>query len=272
MTSEPYGGGKKLNNITFKIIIPSILFSLIEVYPKKLVRGEDLDIFDFVYETLGGGTYWFTSALAVAEIIIVVIMMASKSRNVWFYVLICAILSFLGSFDQLTSQFLLCGYYLWAWGSGLTALIFIVMGGVYYKYERRLIISWPVMVGLLLIWVASIHILCDDLKFTPFNRWLNIQGVVVGTLASFLLVCICKKILYLRILEYIGKNSIGFYFLSGGVPTILSLLTNRMIGEPIMMGLVIVFIGSVIVSFAVVYILNRYLPFVFDLRKFSVKR
>lgn len=260
-----------LNNITYRIIIPSILFSLIEVYPKRLVRGGKLDVFDLFYETVGGGTYWFTSALAIAEIILVILMMVLKSKNVWYCVLICAILSFLGSIDQLTSHILLCGKYLWAWGSGLTALIFIVMGGVYNKYEQRLKICWPVMVGLLLIWAASIHILCDNLKYTPFNRSINIQGVVVGTLASFLLVCICKKMPYLRILDFIGKNSLGFYFLSGSVPTVLSLLTSRMIGEPAMIGLVIVFLGSVGISFAVVHSLNSYLPFLFDLRLIGKK-
>ena len=61
------GSGRKyLLNIFYRIIVPSTLFAIVGYAPKNLLRGSGLDFSDFLWETVGGRTYWFTSALAVA--------------------------------------------------------------------------------------------------------------------------------------------------------------------------------------------------------------
>lgn len=266
-----FWGAKTIKNVLYKIAVPSVIFSLLEVYPKRMVRGGKLDLFDFVYETIGGGTYWFTSALVVAEVLIICMMMASRSKNIWFYVICCTLLSYLGTIDSVTGLFLWKDKYLWFWGSGLTSLVFLAMGGVYWKYEKNIRIGNFGVVFLVVIWALCIYIWDKELKFTPFNRWLNIRGVFVGGLASFLLVCICKKLLKVNFLNYIGNNSIGFYFFSGAIPTIYSVIYKNVSGDVSLLGMFAIYIASILSSFILVYFINHFCPFLFDLRRFKLK-
>lgn len=66
------------DNILWRIAIPSVIFALIEFFPKKIIRGEGIEIKDLILETIGGGTYWFTSALVVAELILLLLFNTRK--------------------------------------------------------------------------------------------------------------------------------------------------------------------------------------------------
>ncbi len=63
-----------LNNILFKIAIPSILFSMIDFVPKTLIRGEGLTLDTFIIDTIVRGTQWFTCALCISELLIVLML------------------------------------------------------------------------------------------------------------------------------------------------------------------------------------------------------
>ena len=74
------GGGKTLTlNILFRIELPSVLFAMIEFFPKKIIKGEAVGLKPFLLETLGGCTYWFTSALAVAELLFLLLLLLCLS-------------------------------------------------------------------------------------------------------------------------------------------------------------------------------------------------
>lgn len=68
-------GRKILKNTLFKIIIPSILFAGIFYFPKLLLRGLHFNIYNFLKETLLRGCFWFTSALAVAQVLLCATLM-----------------------------------------------------------------------------------------------------------------------------------------------------------------------------------------------------
>ena len=197
--------------------------------------------------------------------------MASRRKNIWFYVICCILLSYLGTIDSVTSLFLWKDKYLWFWGSGLTSLVFLAMGGVYWKYEKDVRIGNVGIVFGVVIWALCIFIWDGDLKFTPFNRWLNVKGVFVGGLASFVLVCICKKLPKIRLLNFIGANSIGFYFFSGAIPTIYSVILKGLTGDVSLLGMIGVFIASISSSYLLVFLINHYCPFLFDLRRIQLK-
>lgn len=72
----------------YRIVIPSIIFSAIEFFPSCIIQGRGIDIGFALYKTIGGGTYWFTSALVVAELILLLLFWTRK-RNVWFYATLC---------------------------------------------------------------------------------------------------------------------------------------------------------------------------------------
>ena len=79
------GGGKALFlNVIYRVVIPSVLFSIIEFLPSCMIQGRDISAGFALYKTIGGGTYWFTSSLAVSELILLMLLFTRK-RNIWFY-------------------------------------------------------------------------------------------------------------------------------------------------------------------------------------------
>lgn len=88
---KPSGGGQiLLNNVIFRIVIPSVIFSAIEFFPSCIIQGRGIDIGFALYKTIGGGTYWFTSALVVAEIILLMLF-CTRKKNMWLYAAACLV-------------------------------------------------------------------------------------------------------------------------------------------------------------------------------------
>ena len=68
------------------------------------------------------------------------------------------------------------------------------------------------------------------------------------------------------LLIYIGQNTIGLYFMSGALPIVFSILVHKLLSGQSMLGMLIVFFASFIVGLGAVYLMNRFVPFLFDLR------
>lgn len=261
------GRGKiAFHNALFKIAIPSVIFALFEFIPKKLIHRSQFDFWDFIYETIGGGTYWFTSALFIAEMTLLILMI-TKMRNVWFYLIVCLIFAYIGSDSQITQHLTINEKYLWYWPSGLISLFFMALGGVYYKYEEIMVIfnKWYYILYVVVIWILIIHFWGPNLKFSPLIRLLNIEGAIVGGLASFMVVLFSKKMVYLKLFDIIGENSLVFYFLSGAVPTVLCLAFNKFT-SPSLYCLLFVFILSLIVSLFITKAIKKHIPYILDIR------
>ena len=68
---------KLSGNILFRLVIPSVIFATIEFFPKMLLRGNGFSLSAFMADTLLGGTYWFVSALAVAQLLFMLLFLAA---------------------------------------------------------------------------------------------------------------------------------------------------------------------------------------------------
>lgn len=252
-------------NVLYRIIIPSIIFSIIEFVPSCLIQGRGIDMGYALYKTIGGGTYWFTSALVVAELILL-LLFCTRKRNIWFYVLV----SFaLGSIGLVIVKLGIMQNGIWAWRQGLIALIFLAMGGLYWKYEKQIdrLMRWWFALPLLVVYVAMVIVLKD--YNDPLISTLSIQpvGFVTSAIACLLLVWLCKCLPEWKPLTFIGQNSLGFYFLSGALPISLSMLAHKaMEGSPVWM-LFVLWVMCLVTAYVVVVIINRWLPWLWDLRK-----
>lgn len=265
----PQRGGKSLfNNIIFRIVIPSILFAMLFYFPAKIVKHEEISIVDFLLETVGGRTFWFTSALAVAEIIILLLLFARR-KNIWFYIICLAIFVLFG-FIAASNNPETYALDIWAWRRGLLCLIFLGLGGLYWRYETwidKYLFNWVSFVVLFV--VMEIFLYCLDAKDCLLIGTLNIKpiGIIPGLISVLLLIKLCKIIPENNVLTFIGQNSLGFFFLCSGVPLLLSVMFHKYIdGAPIYGPFLVCMLGLVI-SYLVVYLLNRWFPWVFDLRK-----
>lgn len=261
-----------LTNILFKIAIPSILFSMIDFVPKTLIRGEGLTLDTFVIDTFVRGTQWFTCALCVSELLIVM-MLVTRFRNIWYYFALTLPFVVLGYYLHLNKVQIFGDDYLpWFYKSGLMALYFLVCGGLYHQYESRIdsVIS---KVGGGIFSVVTVVAYYLIMYFTAVGSWkvsvlegIEWKGLILSLVAIFVLVYMCKFFKSFKLVTYISRHSIGFYFLSASIPFVCCNITDKIlsIGS---LGFFISFIGSFLAAFVVVYLLNRFVPFVFDLRK-----
>ena len=261
------GGGKTLLvNLLFRIIIPSIIFSIIEFVPSCLIQGRGIDFGYALHKTIGGGTYWFTSALVVAELVLL-LLFCTRKRSIWFYAAICLAL---GVSSLLIVRLDILHYSIWMWKHGLIALIFLALGGLYWKYEKIIdkLMKWWFVLLLLAVYVVVI-LSCNHTN--PLISTLQIQplGFLTSAIACLLLVWLCKCLPEIKPLTFIGQNSIGFYFMSGALPISLSMLAHKaMTGSPVWMMLVL-WIVCLVTAYVAVVIINRWLPWLWDLRLFN---
>ena len=263
------GSGKTLFfNILFRIIIPSILFSFIEFVPSCLIQGRSIGIGYMLLKTVGGGTYWFTSALVVAELILLLLLLTRK-RNVWFYATICFLLG-IASLAIVKWSLLKTG--VWAWRQGLIALVFLAMGGLYWKYESRIdkLMRWWFVLLLLAVYVLVI-LCCKNTSSIVSTLKIQPLGFLTSAIACLLLVWLCKKLPEVKPLTFIGQNSLGFYFLSGALPITFSLLAHRIMAGNQAWLVPAIWMACLAVAYVAVIIINRWLPWVFDLRLLTRK-
>ena len=131
-------GRKMIENIFWKLMLPSIIFSIIEFYPSHILRSRGFDIGMFLYKTLGGCTYWFTSALVVAEFLIF-FMLLTRIKRIWFYWICCLLMYCIGRLIVANRYSLFDTYpsLPWQYKHGLYALVFMSFGGVYWRLEDK---------------------------------------------------------------------------------------------------------------------------------------
>ena len=99
----------------------------------------------------------------------------------------------------------------------------------------------------------------------------NIAGIFLSILATVTLIELCKRLPKSNVLNYIGQNTIGFYFMSGALPIVLSMVVHKLLPSSSALGLVIVFAASMGISYMAVYLINRFMPWLLDLRTLKRK-
>lgn len=266
------GGGKALFfNIFYRIVIPSIIFAFIEFFPKKIIKGESISFLDLFVETIGGCTYWFTSALVVAELVFLLLLM-TRNRNVWFYVIIAFVFSVLGKYLFATDFSFLEGHssFPWLYKHGLLCMCYMAFGALYWRYEttiRMIMNKWFLIPLAAAYFVGSIVFksYLYDGYMTSMGR-LHPVGVIWSVIATTLLIEVCKRIPRIPFLTFIGQNSIGFYFMSGALPIVFSLVAKRIIPGLHSLAVLLVFFCCVSVSYVAMKVLKRWTPWLFDLR------
>ncbi len=258
------GGGRTiLSNGIWRIIIPTIIFCTLIFFPKNLLRGEEFSINDYLVDSILGKSSWFTWALFWAEVLMVIALL-TRIKNIWFYFVFGIAMVVIEFFIKTNGIIFLNDEAMpWNYRQGLLACIFLAFGGVYKKYEDKLNIIFLSKTGkLVLLMMAILYV------FLIFNRYNSMfLFYFLSFLSIIILVYICKMFKGNNITKYIGRHSIGFFFVCGGLPNVFFILTTKCV--PISLGPslpLVVAVLSYIFAFFLVYVLNEYLPFLFDLR------
>ena len=257
------GAKTMLSNIFFRLVVPALLFSLLEFFPKSILFGYGFTWNRFLFKTIGGGTYWFISALTLAELFTLLLLLTRK-RNVWFYVSVSLVIAGIGLLmANLKLELFPKGY--WAYKNGMIAMLFLALGALYWRYEKQIdaFLKWYVMLLMAVVVVA----LALSFKFVQYNTRMSIPSFVVSVFSILLVIQLCKWLPENRYLSFIGKNTLGFYLFSGSIPILLGVLAYNFLPEWHWWMILLIWIVGLVLIYLVVKLIVRWLPWLFDLRR-----
>lgn len=253
----------------YRLAIPTILFALINFFPKKIIRGEGIEVKDLLMDTLGGCSLWFTCSLVLVELFIFVILL-SRSNKEWIYLIISVLIALIGLF-VIDSGVSILGSedFPWFYKRATIAQFYVICGGVFCKYENqisRIIRKWYILALLSLFYFAIEFVIPEKALCLTSVGQMNIIGASVSIVGSMLLIELCRKMKQNKVLTFIGKNSIVFYFFSGSIPVTLCALLSRVMSIENVLGLLIVFVLSLSIGAIVAYGVKCWLPWLLDFR------
>ncbi len=271
---------KFLLNLLFRMVIPNIIMSVIFYVPASILQHRGLSAASFIDKTLLGQTFWFVSALVVAELL-VYLLIQCRIQNMLVYILFAAVCFLAGCFLGTKESILpVSTLHPWKIDSALMAVPFLVLGGLYWKYESaadRVIFRPAVIAALAVMYVlplvfanGSVRVLISMVsKETPDE--FNAAGLAVSTVSIILLLVACKSVRNRnRItdrMDHIGKHTLGLYFVCGAIPKVIMRVLPRILPKGTVFYMLCGFVLSFLLCYAVVCLLEKYLPFLFDLRR-----
>lgn len=218
-----------------------------------------------LYKTVGGGTYWFTSALVVAQLSFLLLLL-SRKHNVWFYSVIGIVVGIAATYF-ITNDIWITGRNWWAYKQGTISMIFLALGGIYWRYEEHInkLLSWFVMLPLLAVYTYIVGWHYDITGCVISTLHLNALGIVISVLICFMLPRMLRNFKPVESITYIGMHSICFYLMSGALPIIISMIIKHILGVNAI-GYTITLIACLSLAYLVTCIINRWLPWLLDLR------
>ena len=162
-------------------------------------------------------------------------------------------------------------YIPWFWQTGLIYTFLMMLGGAYNVYEayinrilnKKIIITcmFTAFIALTIIQMKGFEFFCLGLSGKS-----NILGITTIILSLLLLIFFVKQITPNKITNFIGKQSIAFYFLSGAIPaTILAGFEIFQLEKSYIILIAYILI-SLTTSYIATYIVTKFLPFLLDIR------
>jgi fucose 4-O-acetylase-like acetyltransferase len=266
------GGKYVLMNCIWKILIPSILFCAIFFFPKNLLRGNPFVLKDFVLDTILGRASWFTWALFIAEMVILSVLFFRR-KSVWTFLLVSVMMVILVSvIDFYNISFMGDREMPFNYRRGLLASAYLSLGGVYMQYEAFIDRLFAKRVGMfVMLSFAVLYLLVVSLaqRLSELHSLLSLYKLnyLLGAISIIVLIYFCKRLKGSQISDYIGRNSIGFFFFCGAFPNIFAVIANHLGASYrlLFMPFIITIISYFVVYWLVLF-LNKYMPYLFDLR------
>ena len=100
---------------------------------------------------------------------------------------------------------------------------------------------------------------------------ITIDGMIMSLLAILAVVYACKLLKPNKLVKFVSRHSIGFFFLSGSIPFVCLKIVEHFVPA----GATAFFISltlSVVTALIAVYVLNKYFAFLFDIRKLKITK
>lgn len=248
---------RKLRSIFRHIVIPYLFFTTIISVPKALVHGRQIDIAEIALNILNGEASWFVSSLILSECYFMLIHWASKGK--------LPLLSFFSimpfalymTFPGIKEYSIPC--------VSTISTVFIFIGYIYRRTEIKVQSCLKILLPLsvVLLAIMKTYEIYNDSKMIFY--WMDVDNYMLffaDTICfSYILINICCKIGRNRYIEWIGKRSLVYYFLCGGVPLIISKALPAYTEGTYLM-VIMAFLLSVAASTVITFFIYKYLPFI----------
>lgn len=255
-------------NLLFRLVIPTLLFSSIIYLPKLFFHSREFYLTQYCRDVFGGISYWFTSAMAVSQLLLLLLLNVGVRQMKYFIALSVLLVLLLPAVKDCCPSPVP-----WYWKTGLASIPLMVMGGLIYKFRAQIAnhnkaLSALIVISYLLI--VSYEFYGGNAHYALMSVTFNGEGILVTLVGIAFIFVISKYIIpKLYLLQFIGSNSIVFYFLSGIIPATLSSLPFiNYLGHGVIATLFLSLV-SISIGIALTAYIIRYLPFLTDLRKLT---
>lgn len=254
---------KKVKSIVRTLLVPYLIFTSVIAVPKAFAHGNALDFTGIVWDIFSGSSSWFVATLIVAELLFVGTLRVVKGNVVYLFIVSAAACVASFFYPKHVNEFCF-----WQIDNALLAMGFLFLGYVFHKlekctdcYKKYILCIAPIAWVALKIYVHANDIVMSIGFLKVSNYYIFAVNVLVGIL-SF--VYSFKQIRYpIPFLEWIGRHSLVYYFLCGGVPLLIGKIFNKvgMAYNGNYLLVMLAFLAVIIVSTPIVALIYRYLPF-----------
>ena len=262
----------KLRSILSKMVWPYFVFTSLIWFPKMIRHGMDTDISSYFTDVFGGTASWFVAALIVAELIIILASSVIKDTR-WY--LLLGIVTF-------TSALVINKYFPspqpWYYKSGMMGIFFMSIGGWYRFYQDKLewLVKWRYCILAFAAYMAIMLFDYHTFRYTPSIGIVRYESIPLGLLEN--LTGICFILLLVRLMplwppvNYIGKYSLPFYFLSGACPFFAAAIFYKVATTDSYLATFIIALIALAIAYAATLVINRFCPIMLNLYYRSGKK
>ena len=253
-----FNGKRKLKQVSRGIVVPYLIFTSILMSLKVAFQGWPLE--KAVTEIVLGWASWFVVALGVAQLIFVVILHFTKSPAKIFASSVVSIIAGYLIMKVHPQNLPYC------FNNALFVVFFFGLGLLYRLYEHKFE-SWISRKTFALIAVPYFIAAFIDSRtietygYIGLNQYNNFcLYLVYAVVGIFMMLCFCKSFPTLKVVNYIGRNSLIFYYLNGAVLTSLAIVVRASgiaVTYPIILLCALSACGMII---PISMFINRYLP------------
>lgn len=259
-------GRRLLSNIICRIAIPTVIFSMINYFPKKILRGQEIEIWTLCHDTILGGSLWFTCALTVAELLFLLLLL-SRVRHVLFYFLCAMLIAYAGhSMEQSGVMINGSASVPWCYQKGMIATLYMAAGALFWKMEHHSDRIFRGLRWLLLLSVYLLLIYYYSAELPPAYSKGFYESFLINMTGVLMLVYLSKRSFLSKAADWVGRHTLGLYFVSGAVPNVLAIAYTKVFGAADSLSWLLLSFCSFALSLCIVWIIKKYLPFLLDIR------
>lgn len=269
--SKPFNTIKNLSNILYRLVIPTIIFSSFTFIPKILFHHDVFSVHSYFINVFGGISFWFTSALASAQLLLIILILICKNK-LSIILFLSFLLFLIGiAFNNNRQDAEAINYLPWYLRTGMVYVLIMVLGGIYSIYEKN--IDSFIKYCLPLIFIIYAISMLVYRRGTPMlalgmGGQCNLFGLMCMFMGIIIIICVSKKLPSLTFIKYIGRNSITFYFLSSVYPALIGTIIKRLnISIISTIAFFAVFVLALLIGFVTTWFIKKYCMFLIDIRK-----